>query len=43
MSAQLNHHVSKAQLTRPNSFIETFTHSKEESFVLNLVAETVAV
>ena len=22
----------KAQLTRPNSFIETFTHSKEESF-----------
>ena len=43
MSAQLNHHVSKAQLTGPNSFIETLTHSKEESFVLNFVIETVTL
>ena len=43
MSAQLNHHVSKAQPTGPNSFIETLTHSKEESFVLNFVIETVTL
>ena len=30
-------------MTGPNSFIETLTHSKEESFVLNFVIETVTL